>query len=167
MISIIVAYDEERVMGKDGHLPWRLPEDMKLFKKTTMGHTVIMGRKTWDSLPKRPLVGRLNIVLSRGFVDIPNDVQVANNTHTYITNDLYDALAFAKRERPFKEVFIIGGLQIYELALTAEVVDQVLVTRVHGKHEGDVRFPVLGPEFDFVAFDKQEHYDLIRYRRNK
>lgn len=119
--SLIVAYDSNRAIGKDNDLLWRLPSDMQHFKSTTMGHFVIMGRKTYESIGK-PLPGRLNIILSRN-----NDYYVEG---AIVMNDLEGALFFAKLHGQ-KEVFIIGGGSIYEEALKKDLVDRIYLTEVH------------------------------------
>lgn len=118
-ISAIVAISENNAIGKDNQLPWHLPEDLKFFKRTTMGKPVLMGRKTYDSLG-RPLPGRLNIVLSRGNVDLPEGVLLYHSLEEGI-----DKL----KESDSDEVFIIGGGQIFEEAM--ELIDRLYITEVH------------------------------------
>ena len=118
--------DEDRVIGRDGTLPWRLPEDLKHFRRLTLGKTVLMGRKTWDSLGK-PLDGRRNWVLSRDPSFRPPGCEV------FAT--LEQALA-AHREG---ELVVIGGAQLYRQALA--LAHTVYLTRVHARVEGDTSFP--------------------------
>lgn len=118
-LSMIVAYGDDNVIGVDGKVPWRCPEDMKFFKETTMGHAVIMGRKTWDSIPVkfRPLPGRMNIVLTRGAVD-----QIGTNAAASLEAAL--DMAYKCDVRPF----IIGGAEVYRQAFP--LVTEVYATRV-------------------------------------
>ena len=125
-ISVIAAVAENDVIGRDGALPWHLSRDLKKFKERTWGHTLLMGRKTWDSIG-RPLPGRRSIVVTRqqGFA-APGAETAAS---------LEQALALAADE----EVFVIGGAEIYRQALP--LARRLLLTRVHAPVEGDVSFP--------------------------
>jgi dihydrofolate reductase len=130
VLSIIVAMSENRVIGRDGALPWHLPADLKRFKQLTMGHAIVMGRKTYESIA-RPLPGRRSIVLSRNVDYRPVGVDVVAN--------LQEAL---KQTDDQQEVFVIGGSSLYRMALP--VADRIYLTEVATKLEGDVLFP----EFD-------------------
>ena len=127
MISIIVAASTNNVIGANGDLPWRLPDDLKHFKAITMGKPIVMGRKTWDSIG-RPLPGRQNIVITRQADFVAEGCDVVAS--------LEDAAAAAGDG---KEVMIIGGSQIYLLALP--VAERLYLTRVHAEIEGDAFFP--------------------------
>ncbi|MBR4230253.1 MAG: dihydrofolate reductase, partial [Bacteroidales bacterium] len=104
-LSIIVAQSENRAIGLDGDMPWHLSSDLKRFKALTMGHPVVMGRRTWESLPKRPLTGRRNIVLSQNEDFKPDGAEVVHSI-----NGLLDLLRDSD-----DEVFIIGGGRIYNM----------------------------------------------------
>ena len=125
-ISLVVAMDEAGTIGRDGALPWRLPEDLRHFRRLTLGKTVLMGRKTWDSLGK-PLEGRRNWVLSRDPSFRPAGAEA------FVSLD--QALA-AHREG---DLVVIGGAEIYRQALP--LADTVHLTRVHARVQGDTRFP--------------------------
>jgi dihydrofolate reductase len=132
IIALIVAVAENGVIGRDNALPWRIPEDMKWFKARTMGKPCIMGRKTWESFPKRPLPGRTNIVVTRhagyraeGAVVVPS---------------LRAALDVAAGEEP-DEIMVLGGAEIYALALP--LAERIYFTRVHLAAAGDAVFPEL------------------------
>ena len=129
-IVLVVAIADNGVIGNKGAIPWRIPEDMKRFKALTMGHTVVMGRKTWDSLPKKPLPGRTNIVITR---DTDWRAEGAVAVHS-----LDEALAKARSESP-GEIAIIGGAEIYKLALP--LADRIYLTEVHMAAVGDVSLP--------------------------
>ena len=126
MLSIIVAMSENRVIGRAGTLPWHLSADLKRFKKLTMGHAIVMGRKTYESIG-RPLPGRASIVLSRD----PEYVIAG----TDVVENLEQALAKTKEE----EVFVIGGAQLYEIALP--LAERLYLTEVGTTIDGDVFFP--------------------------
>ena len=129
-IALVVAMAENRTIGKGGTLPWRIPEDMKWFREITMGKPCIMGRKTWESLPKRPLPARTNIVVTRDrFYGAEGAVVVAS---------LDEAIAAAALERR-EEIIVIGGAQIYAEALPRA--DRIYLTRVHAAVDGDAFFP--------------------------
>ncbi len=128
-ISMIVAMAENGGIGKGGKIPWYIPGDLKRFKKLTMGNTVIMGRKTWFSLPFRPLPGRKNIVLTsaKDFGDF------AGATIVRTIDEVFEQM------QSETDNFIIGGSQVYESFLP--YVDTLYLTIVHGKFEADTYFP--------------------------
>lgn len=127
MISIIVAVSRNNVIGREGRLPWKLSDDLRHFKATTLGKPIIMGRKTWESIGK-PLPGRQNIVITRqrGFVAKGCDVAASVEA----------AIALASEA---EELMVIGGTQIYEMFLPRA--ERLYVTRVHAVVEGDAFFP--------------------------
>ena len=131
MISIIVAIAQNGVIGKDNQLLWHLSEDLKRFKALTTGHTVVMGRKTYDSLPFRPLKNRRNIIISRNMPE-GEGYEVVRNIDTALVRATSD-----------KESFIIGGEQIYRE--TVNEVDQLIVTWIYRDFEGDTFFPKINP----------------------
>lgn len=133
-LALIVAQSLNRVIGVNNELPWRLPEDLKYFKATTMGKPIVMGRKTYDSIG-RPLPGRTNIVVTRQVGWSADGVKVAGT--------LEEAVALASEEEP-EEIMVIGGAQIYELMLPAA--DRVYLTQVYTEVEGDAWFPPLPAE---------------------
>jgi dihydrofolate reductase len=134
-IAIYVAIAENGVIGREGGLPWRLSTDLKRFKADTMGKPIVMGRKTWESFPRRPLPGRLNIVVTR---DRAYRAEGAEVVHS-----LEDGLALARvRARCMAgadEICIVGGAEIYRQALP--LADRLHVTHVLASFEGDARFP--------------------------
>lgn len=141
-LSIIVAMAENRVIGRVGSLPWHLPDDLKRFKTLTIGHHLIMGRKTWDSIG-RPLPGRTSIVLTRNPA-----FQVAGVT---TAADMHSALAAAG---PDSEVFVIGGAEVYAQALP--LAQRIFLTLVHESVEGDTVFPPLDPR-DWALRNEEHH----------
>ena len=129
-ISIIVAMDKNRLIGKEGTIPWRLPADLKHFKRTTMGHPIIMGRKTYQSVG-RPLPGRDNIVITRQAGFQAPGCRVAES--------LDDALNQAREADGAEESFIIGGAEIYAAAI--DLADRLYLTEIDHGFDGDVHFP--------------------------
>jgi dihydrofolate reductase len=144
MISIIVAVSEDLGIGRNNELLWHISEDLKRFKKLTYGKTVIMGKKTWESLPRRPLPGRKNIVLS----DIPGDAFEGAIT-AYSIKDSLD-----KCEGD-SDIFIIGGGSIYKQFMP--LADRLYITLVHRKTDADVYFPEIDPAVWKVVYE--ERYD--------
>ncbi len=144
-IIIIAAAAENNVIGKDNDIPWHIKEDFQHFKNKTKGFPCIMGRKTFESLPVKPLPNRENIVLTR-----------SNFTHEGVTtfNNFNQAIEYCKK---FEKIFIIGGSAIYKLGL--EVADTIELTRIHKPYEGDTYFP----EIDFLKWsliNQEEHEDI-------
>ena len=132
-LSVIVAVAENGVIGRQGQLPWHLSADLRRFKRLTMGHAILMGRRTWESIG-RPLPGRTSIVISR-----QTDYQPGHEG-VFVATNLDEALSRARKlDSDSDEAFIIGGARIYEMSLSRA--DRLLVTRVHADVEGDVQFP--------------------------
>jgi dihydrofolate reductase len=143
-----VARSLNGVIGRDNDLPWRLKSDLAIFKARTLGKPVIMGRKTWDSLPRKPLPGRMNIVLSQdGSFEPPQAV---------VCESFLEALQMAKEQAEddgVDEVCVIGGRAIFELALPRA--KRLYLTEVQAEVEGDVHFP----EFDESAWTEVSRED--------
>ena len=157
-LSIIVAMSSNRVIGVNNSLPWHLSEDLKHFKTLTTGHTIIMGRKTYESIGK-PLPNRRNIVISRNLNAFYGGVEVVHS--------LEDAFSTSSND---EEVFIIGGSNIYEQSL--HLVEHLYITEIKKAFEGDAFFPEIdkslwtesarethtssdGVEFSFVSLQKK------------
>lgn len=160
MISIIVAFDDDNAIGADNQIPWHLSADLRRFKATTTGHTVIMGRNTWLSLPFKPLKNRRNIVVSTS-MSATEGCEVVGSI---------DA-AFALLQ-PAEHAYIMGGASIYRQ--TIERADELIVTRVFGSHPGaDTFFPdieadrwVVAEQSDVMCDeDSGLNYQYITYTR--
>lgn len=134
MLKILVAFDENRVIGKNNALIWHLPADLKRFKALTTGHVIIMGRKTFESIGK-PLPNRTTIVISR-----QTNLQIEG---VILAHSVEEAILKAK-SLTREDIFIVGGAEIYTLSLP--LVDQVLVTQLHDIFEGDAFFPEISSE---------------------
>lgn len=152
MIIIIVAFDENNVIGNNGKIPWNLPGDMKLFKQRTIGNSVIMGRKTWESLPKKPLPDRYNIVITS---QVGNYEDLSSVNLSFV-DSIHKSIRKANKKLPDKDIFVIGGGEIYSAFLKSGVVDKIIVTRVSGKHTGDSYFPNIGDEWKIISDNKHE-----------
>ncbi len=154
-LSAIVAMTSERVIGKDNDLPWRLPEDLKMFKRTTSGNPIVMGRKTWDSLGKyKPLPNRQNIVITR-------DKDWTDEGATVI----HSPEELPQLELQSQKVYIIGGAQIYALFLP--ILDELIISFIHQRHEGDTYFPEFGDRFeDYEVLESYEKFEVRKYMAN-
>jgi dihydrofolate reductase len=162
MISIIVAIAEDYGIGNKNELLWHVPEDLKRFKKLTFGHTIIMGKKTWESLPKKPLPGRKNIVIT----DDPHETIEFSITAYSIEDSLSKC---GKND----EVFIIGGGSIYRQFMP--FADRLYITHIHKQAPADIFFPFIDPDI-WEPIEKEEHkqdknndipYTYIIYQRKK
>lgn len=159
-LSLIVAMDRNRVIGRDNRLPWHISEDLMRFKALTLGHPILMGRKTFESIG-RVLPGRLNIVVTR-----QRDYRAPDGVR--VTHSITEALSAAAGAG---EVFVIGGRELYEYALRAA--QRLHVTEVHGDFAGDTRFPEIDSSWRETA---REHrpvpgpgyagYDFVTYERD-
>lgn len=151
MVSIIVAYSKNRVIGNKGKMPWKIKGEQLWFKELTLNHTVIMGRKTYESIGK-PLDNRLNIVVSSTLFFDEDNLKTARS--------LNEAISLANSE----EVFIIGGQQLYEEAIT--IADTLYITEIDIEVEGDTYFPEFN-ENNYVKTLIKEVDGEIRYRYKK
>ena len=172
-LVLVAALAENRVIGLKGDLPWRLRSDLKHFKAITQFKPVIMGARTWESLPRKPLPGRLNIILSRS---AQFEAHAVEHGGAVVCETLSEALEIAyehAEDDAEDEVCVIGGASLYEACLPKA--HRLYLTRVHAKPEGDTHFPEFdaaqwtlshsefhahgeGDDFDFTT----EVYDLIK-----
>ena len=165
-VSLIVAVAKNGVIGKDNDLIWHLPKDIRFFKEITMGHHVIMGRRNFESIPHkyRPLPNRTNIIITRQSEYKAEECIVVNSVET--------ALEIAKNNGDI-EPFIIGGGQIYRIALEKNLVDKIYLTKINHSFEGDTFFPELSSDWketnktENKADEKHKYnYDFITLERN-
>ena len=162
MISIIVAVASNNAIGKNNELLWHIPEDLKRFKKLTLGHCIIMGKNTWYSLPRRPLPGRTNIVLT----DDPCEC-IEGCISAYSVED-----ALAKCEKG-KEIFIIGGGSVYKQFFA--MADRLYITHVYKDFDADTFFPeidtdswqIIEREDGMKTDDHEFEWSYITYQRKK
>jgi len=155
-ICAVVAIGKNRELGKGGKLLWHIPEDLKRFKALTMGHPVIMGRKTFESIVRYiggPLPGRTNIVITRD----------ANWSHegVLVFKTLEEAIEKAK-ELDAEEIHIGGGAQIYEQALP--LIDKLYLTLIDAEGEADIFFPPYEDQFTKKTFEEEHEWNGIKYR---
>ena len=161
-ILAIVAMNENRVIGSENDIPWKLPEDQKRFAQLTKGHTVLMGRKTYESLPKqfRPLPKRKNVVMTRNpdKHKFEQGVDVATSPKAYIED-----LRAGTKTLESNELWIIGGEQIYRETLPYW--DEIYLTLVKGKHGGDAFFPEFEKDFEETEREEFKDFYYIHYER--
>ena len=163
--DIIVAVDLERGIGKEGKLPWHLSGDLKHFKEITSRtqekdkkNAVIMGRKTWDSIPAsfRPLPARINVILSRNeSLQLPKDV--------HRTASLKEALDFLQKKKEVESIFIIGGSEVFAEAVKFSSCRKIYLTQILDKFSCDVFFPKFNSEFKELSQSKHYFEDLTEY----
>ena len=157
-VGVIYARSLNNVIGNNGKLPWHLPEDLKHFKETTQGCVVAMGRKTWETLPIKPLPNRENLVLTSSSLDHPGIV-VANSLHTAINEAHYRK----------KDIWFIGGANVIKKAL--RLADTVIVTEILNNYEGDTTVEELTDEWNLTT--KSSHcsvtgikFNILKYERS-
>jgi dihydrofolate reductase len=161
-VVLVVAAAANRVIGKGGALPWRLPEDLRRFKRLTMGRPCIMGRKTWESLPRKPLPGRTNIVLTH---DRAFPAEGARVVHSF-----REALDTAAAEQP-DEITVIGGEAVFAAALS--LADRIELTEVAASPEGDAFMPAIDTELwretkrEGPLFEGALRYDFVTLERRE
>tara|TARA_B100000900_G_scaffold175810_2_gene149152 strand:- start:1100 stop:1606 length:507 start_codon:yes stop_codon:yes gene_type:complete len=164
-ISLIVAVSQNGVIGKDNQLAWHLPDDMKYFSNMTKGHSIIMGRKNWESIPTkyRPLPERKNIVITRN--------KNFKSKEAFVVNSIEQAIDISRTDED-EEVFIIGGGEIYKLGL--EYVDKIYITEIYAEIEGNTFFPKWEKD-DWIEISRISHpkdekhkysFDYIIYKKN-
>lgn len=154
MITIIVAMDQNRLIGQDGHLPWHIKEDLQHFKRETINKTLLMGRKTYESL-KGPLPNREHIVLSSNieFGKQHPEVKVISSLQKVI-DEYKDSQ---------KELMVIGGASVY--AQVFPFADKVVLSIINGIYQGDTYLPIFENDFMVESIQDMEVFKIIRYRR--
>jgi len=151
-IILIAAMSENRVIGKGNAMPWNIKGNLAHFKEMTMGYPCIMGRKTWESLPKKPLSGRLNIIISKTME------QESVTQEIKICNSLLSAIEFCKDH---EKVFICGGESIYKQTLP--FADKIDLTMIHGQYDGDTFFPEIDDSWAKTNTVNYDDYSIITY----
>lgn len=159
-IALIAAVAENGVIGNDGEMPWHLPADLKHFKRTTMGHPVIMGRRTYESITadiNGPLPGRTNIVLSRRSPEVPDSVVVVDSIEAAVA-------AASAVDGDTETVYVIGGATVYEQFLPRA--DRLLLTEIESTYEGDTTFPDWDrSQWQKVTRDRRDGFAFVEYHR--
>jgi dihydrofolate reductase len=165
-LAAIVAVAKNGVIGRNGEMPWYLPEDLQYFKRTTMDHPIVMGRVTYEGILEaigEPLPGRTTIVLTSQDLDTPENAIVADGLE-----DAIDVAERVARERHggTNRLFVAGGAMVYEHFLPA--LDRLFVTEVHDDPEGDTRFPDWDRSaFEEVSRDERDGFAFVEYARKR
>ncbi len=153
-IILIAAHDPDLVIGKDGDLPWHYPEDLKFFKQTTMGHPLLMGRIVFESFNEKPLPGRESVVLSRS----------KSYDHVPTFKSIDEALMYLSDH---DKIFVIGGGEIYNQ--TIHMADQLIITEIHKKYNGDTFFPEyrddIGSVWKEISRKNMGEFSFVKYKR--
>lgn len=155
ILSIIVAVGRNRAIGKENELIWQIPDDLRRFKEATTGHPVIMGRKTWESLPPsfRPLPNRTNIVITRD--------STYKAPGAILAQSFPEALSRARDAEGAAEIFAIGGQWVYECALP--FASRLYITLVDDERDGDAFFPVYDDQFTREVFREEREFEGLKY----
>jgi dihydrofolate reductase len=160
-IALVAAVAENGVIGNEGEMPWHYPEDLRRFKRTTMGHPVVMGRKTYESIEKRlggPLPGRTNVVLSRQeSLDLPDGAVHARGIEAALER------AEAALDDDRETVYVIGGATVYEAFI--DRADELHITEIPEAPEGDACFPEIAPEWEERDRERVGELEFVTYRR--
>ncbi|MFC7201907.1 dihydrofolate reductase [Haloferax namakaokahaiae] len=159
---LIAAVADNGVIGRDGDMPWHLPEDLKHFKQTTMGHPVVMGRTTYESIAAQidgPLPGRQNIVLTTRDIELPAGAEVVGSVEEAI-----DAAEVAAEEMGVESAYVVGGQTVYEQFF--DRADAMVLTELAESYEGDTRFPEWdADEWAETARDDHDGFAFVTYKR--
>lgn len=174
IMTIIVAFDQNFIIGKNNSIPWHFPEDLANFKKLTTNNICIMGRNTWESLPSkfRPLPNRTNIIISSTYYKNPNKF---SNSLGYVPQNAFDvltvpdldyALVYCDRLALNKEIFLIGGAKVYAECLSKNYVEKMIVTKIKHSYEGDTKFPEIDWNFwNQKILSSNENFEIIEYTK--
>ncbi|WP_081927116.1 dihydrofolate reductase [Halobellus rufus] len=161
-LALIAAVAENRVIGRDGGMPWHYSEDLRFFKRTTTGHPVIVGRKTYEAVVealREPFPGRTTVVLTSQSLDLPAGAVLANSVEEAIQRAAADAA-----ERGVETAYVAGGGRVYEQFLPRA--DRLILTEIHGSYDGDTHFPAWDEdEWIEIERDPHEEFDFVTYER--
>ncbi len=153
MITILVAMTKQGVIGLGDKMPWHIPKELKHFRRTTLQHAVIMGRKTYESLPTKPLPGRLNLVISR-------TKQFPHAMNSRSVDEVIDMICARKTVK--EEIFVIGGKQIYEEFLP--YANRILASIIKHPYQGDVYFPGFCATNGPKVLESYREFDVVEYK---
>jgi dihydrofolate reductase len=158
---LVAAVAANGVIGRDGEMPWHHPADLRRFKRTTTGHPVVMGRRTYDAIAGRldgPLPDRHSVVLSSQALDLPDGAEVVHSVES-----AREAAARAAAEMDVGTAYVVGGATVYEQFLP--LASALVLTELHESHDGDTTFPDYGDEWVEVDRDPADAFDVVRYER--
>jgi len=164
-VTLLVAWDEQRLIGKGSGLPWNIPFDLKLFNKRTKNNTIIFGLNTYNGLPKRPLPGRFNIVVTPEFLEVNNTFPP--NTSLAPASGVKDAIDKSRLYSPNNEIFICGGASIYQQALDQDLVDRMLVSVIPGYYDGNVYFPEFSGIWNKIIIERYKELYVEEWTKDE
>lgn len=155
MIKIIAAMSKNKIIGNKGTLPWHLPPDLNFFKEMTKNQIIVMGRKTWESLPKKPLPSRFNVIVSR-------HMNIPTKGNLYVCRDLIHCIGALQNItlETEQDIFLIGGGSLFRQALNADIVQEIFLTEIDLECEGDTEFPLLDETWKPIKILEGEHKGL-------
>jgi len=156
--TIIAACDFNRVIGSENKIPWHVPEDLKLFRSLTLNNTVIMGRKTWESIGEKPLPKRHNIVITRNFIRY----REKGIKGVLFVDSLEEAI---KSSLPDEERFIIGGAQIYQETIEKDFANKAVISLIKRTFSGDTKLPEFGPDWITDKVTDFDDFTTLEMRR--
>jgi dihydrofolate reductase len=163
-LVLIAAVAANRVIGRDGEMPWRFDEDLAFFKRTTTGHPVILGRRTYETVVDalgEPFPGRTSVVLTTQSLALPDGAVVANSVDEAVTLAAADAA-----ERGVDAAYVAGGGRVYDQFLPRA--DRLVLTEIHDAYDGDTRFPVFDDDaWVAVERDGRDAFDFVTYERRR
>lgn len=155
MINIIAAIDPNMTIGKDNSLPWKIKDDLRVFRGLTENNIVIMGRNTYESIGK-PLINRINIVIT--------SKNICGNFYTF--SSIEDAVKYCNKLNLNKEIYIIGGRQLYKYCLDKKMVERMYISKIKKVYDGNIKFPeFLDSEWNKELKDSYEEFDLWIYKK--
>tara|TARA_R110002074_G_scaffold340063_1_gene510535 strand:- start:269 stop:778 length:510 start_codon:yes stop_codon:yes gene_type:complete len=163
-INIIVAFDNIMGIGKNNKLPWNIPNDLKYFSKLTRGdgnNAIIMGRKTWDSFPIKPLIKRKNLILSKTLIID----KILNNTIVKSFENIDEVIKFCN-DNNYDTVWVIGGEKIYKQFINnyETIIDNIYITYIKKSYDCDTFFPILNSCWKLKTIEKTENVELYEYQ---
>ena len=165
-VTLLTGWDDYRLIGKGSGLPWHIPEDLKAFKRRTKGQIIIMGLKTYNGLPKKPLPDRTTVVVMTPEEFKEFGIPPANVSVSF---GVKEAVVWARQiaQVEMKEVFICGGRSIYQQALEQDLVDRMIVSIIPGKYEGDVYFPEFPGVWNRYVIEEYDDFIIEEWTKDE
>ncbi len=164
MINLIAATTLDFVIGRNGHLPWHIPEELAFFKTMTLNSVVIMGKNTYDSIGK-PLPNRVNIVISKTMYNAYSFEEI-ERLGIKVVRTLDEAISLHSSQYNHLQCFVIGGQKVYTEAIERHLVDKIYLSIIYGKFEGDARFPQIDEHYIFTdSFNHNQQFYVRKYER--
>ena len=165
-VTLITGWDDNRLIGNGSGLPWHISEDLKVFKNRTKGQVIIMGLRTYNGLPKKPLPDRVNVVIMTE--EEFHDFIIPKEGHVVVPfYGVKEGIKMAQRLWPDKEIFICGGRSIYQQALEQDLVERMLISIIPGEHEGDVYFPAFPGLWNRTIIEEYDEFKVEEWTKDQ